>query len=338
MSTLYVTTQDAVLRKADERLKVTKLKDVLIDIPIIKVSSVVILGRVTVTPDAILSMLENKIHICYLTAYGKYLGTVQPPESGNSILRKAQFRAAESLTDSLKYARGFIRGKLANMRVMLVRQAREELDNSKRKVALESAINRIKNAEVHIRHTVDVNQVRGYEGEASAAYFGVFNRLIKQDSFIFENRIKRPPPNPVNAMLSFGYSLLANDVRAAINIVGLDPYIGYLHADRHGKPSLALDLMEEFRSIVVDSTVLMLINKRMVSPDDFVYQLGGVCMMSDSARRIFLQQYEERKLLEFKHPIFNYKTSYRQAFELQARILSKALRGEIEEYMPLITK
>jgi CRISPR-associated protein Cas1 len=338
MSTLYVTTEDTVLRKADERLKVTKQKETLIDVPLLKVSSVVMFGRVSVTPDAMQSLLERQIDLCYLTAYGKYIGRMQPSLSGNVLLRKAQFRAAESAHQCLKLSRGFIKGKLANMRVLLVRQAREEQEGSERWHALDSAITRIKLAEFGLARAQSVDQARGYEGEASACYFGVFDQLIKQEGFVFEKRLKRPPTDPVNAMLSFGYALLANDLHSAINIVGMDPYVGYLHADRHGKPSLALDLMEEFRALVVDSIVLTIINKRMVTPADFDHQLGGVCMMTDAARRTFLRQYEERKLTEFRHPIFNYKMSYRQAFEMQARILAKTLKGELEEYVPLLTK
>lgn len=338
MSTLYVTTEDTVLRKADERLKVTKQKETLIDVPLLKVSSVVLFGRVSVTPDAMQSLLEHQIDLCYLTAYGKYIGRMQPSLSGNVLLRKAQFRAAESAHQCLKLSQGFIKGKLANMRVLLVRQAREEQEGAERWHALDTAITRIKLAESALARARDVAQARGYEGEASACYFGVFDQLIKQEGFVFEKRLKRPPADPVNAMLSFGYALLANDLHSAINIVGMDPYVGYLHADRHGKPSLALDLMEEFRALVVDSVVLTIINKRMVAPEDFDYQLGGVCMMTDAARRTFLRQYEERKLTEFRHPIFNYKMSYRQAFEMQTRILAKTLKGEIEEYAPLLTK
>lgn len=344
MSTLYVTTEDTVLRKADERLKVTRQKETLIDVPLLKVSSVVLFGRVSVTPDAMQSLLEHQIDLCFLTAFGKYIGRMQPPVSGNSLLRKAQFRAAESTSQCLQLSQGFIKGKLANMRVLLVRQAREEQEGADRWRALDAAITRIKLAESSLARAQDVDQARGYEGEASAQYFGVFDHLIKQhgqhgqDGFRFEKRLKRPPTDPVNAMLSFGYALLANDLHSAINIVGLDPYVGYLHADRHGKPSLALDLMEEFRALVVDSVVLTMINKRMMTPDDFESQLGGVCRMTDAARRTFLRQYEERKLTEFRHPIFNYKMSYRQAFEMQTRILAKALKGEIEEYVPLLTK
>jgi CRISPR-associated protein Cas1 len=183
-----------------------------------------------------------------------------------------------------------------------------------------------------------LDQIRGHEGDASAAYFGVFDALIKADGFRFEKRIKRPPRDPVNAMLSFGYTLLMHDLMAAAQIVGLDPYVGFLHADRHGKPSLALDLMEEFRSIIVDSIVLTLVNKRMIAPDEFDAQLGGVVLMAEKARKTFLRQYEERKMTEFQHPIFQYKVTYLRAFELQTRILAKALAGEIEHYVPLAVK
>jgi CRISPR-associated protein Cas1 len=165
MSTLYVTTEDTVLRKADERLKVTRQKETLIDVPLLKVSSVVLFGRVSVTPDAMQSLLERQIDLCFLTAFGKYIGRMQPPVSGNSLLRKAQFRAAESAEQCLRLSQGFIKGKLANMRVLLVRQAREEPEGSERQRALDAAITRIKLGEAALARAADVDQARGYEAK-----------------------------------------------------------------------------------------------------------------------------------------------------------------------------
>ncbi len=338
MSTLYVTTEDTVIRKVDERLKVVKQKETLIDVPMIKVSSVVLFGRVTVTPATMQSLLERQIDVCYMTAYGRYIGRVQSPVSGNSIIRRAQFRVGESPEQSLKLARSFVKGKLANMRVLMVRQRREEEEGSPRWHSLDKAVLRIKQAEAGLPFSKGVDQVRGQEGEGTAGYFEAFDQMIKQEGFAFTRRLRRPPTDPVNALLSFGYALLAHDLHSAINIVGLDPYIGYLHADRHGKPSLALDLMEEFRAPIVDSTVLLTINKRVLGPEDFESQIGGVCLMKDGARRAFLKQYEERKMTEFHHPAIGYRISYRQAFEMQVRILAKVLKGELEEYVPLPTK
>jgi len=340
MATLYITTEDSVLRKVDERLKVTsKDKQTLIDVPLLKVSSVVLLGRVTVTAATVQSLLEHGVSLCYLTPWGRYLGHLQPPSGGNVILRRAQFRASDDSGVVNQIARAIVAGKLANMRTMLVRNRRSEEDESSdRFAALDAAVERIKHAEDALPYAQTLDEIRGREGEASAAYFGAFDALIKADGFQFEKRVKRPPRDPVNAMLSFGYTLLTHDLRTAAHIVGLDPYVGFLHADRHGKPSVALDLMEEFRSIIVDSVVLTLMNKRMVAPEDFETQLGGVVLMKEAARKTFLRQYEERKMTEFQHPVFGYKVTYLRAFELQARILAKVLTGELPEYVPLAVK
>jgi CRISPR-associated protein Cas1 len=165
----------------------------------------------------------------------------------------------------------------------------------------------------------------------------VFGHLIKQ-ALSFPGRVRRPPTDPVNARLSFGYTLLHNDLHGACNVVGFDPYVGYLHADRYGRANLPLDLMEEFRPIVIDSVVLTCINKRIIQREDFDVELGGAHRLSPDARRRFLLQYEERKNTEFKHPVFGYRTTYQRCFELQARLLGKFLQGELEAYPPLVSK
>lgn len=202
---------------------------------------------------------------------------------------------------------------------------------------LARAIDRLKDAERAAEASQDLDSLRGHEGEGSAAYFAVFEELIKQD-FAFPGRVRRPPTDPVNALLSFGYTLLYNDLHSACNVVGFDPYVGYLHADRYGRANLALDLMEEFRPLIVDSVILACLNKRIIQKDDFVVEMGEAHRLSDDARRRFLLQYEERKNTEFKHPVFGYRITYQRCFELQARLLAKHIQGEIEAYPPLITK
>jgi CRISP-associated protein Cas1 len=332
MSTLYITQQDTVLRKVDERLKVTSNGQTLLDIPLIKVSQVVAFGRVTVTAATVATLMEHGVDLCYLSEHGRYIGRLEPRFSKNSLLRVEQWRAAFDERRKLAIARQCVLGKLANMRVMLLRANREE-----GRPELTSAIERLKEAERAAEACGNLDTLRGHEGEGSAAYFAVFERLIKQD-LSFPGRVRRPPTDPVNAMLSFGYTLLYNDLHSACNVVGFDPYVGYLHADRYGRANLALDLMEEFRPIVFDSVVLTCVNKRMIQKDDFAVELGGAHRLSDDARRRFLLQYEERKNTEFKHPVFGYRISYQRCFELQARLLAKFLQGELEAYPPLETK
>ena len=333
MSTLYLTQQDSVLRKEDERLKVTSKGETLLDLPILKVNQVVVLGRVTVTPYTVAALMERHICLTYLTEYGRYIGRIEPAFSKNSLLRRAQYAAAFDEHRTLALARSFVAGKLANLRVTLLRAARntEELD-------VTDAVEAIRGAERRAEMAEDLDVLRGHEGEGSAAYFGAFGRLIKADGFSFSRRVRRPPTDPVNSLLSFGYALLANDIHAAVNVLGFDPYCGYLHADRYGRPSLALDVMEEFRPLVVDAIVLACLNKRIIQPDDFIVSLGEVHSLTPEARKKFLLQYEERKQTEIQHPIFEYKATYQRCFELQARILAKCLHGELERYEPFVVR
>lgn len=332
MSTLYITQQDSVLRKVDERLKVTQNGQTLLDIPLIKVSQVVLYGRVTVTPATVATLMEHGVGLCYLSEQGRYIGGLEPHFSKNSLLRADQWRATFDEQRKLAIARQFVQGKLENMRVMLLRANREQ-DSPE----LARAIDGLKDALRRARECHDLDVLRGHEGEGSAAYFAVFGHLIKQD-LSFPGRVRRPPTDPVNALLSFGYTLLYNDLHSACNVVGFDPYVGYLHADRYGRANLALDLMEEFRPLVVDSVVLTCLNKRIIQNDDFVVELGSAHRLNDGARRRFLLQYEERKHTQFKHPIFGYRITYLRCFELQARLLAKYLQHELNEYPPLLTK
>ncbi len=333
MSTLYLTQQDSVLRKEDERLRVTLKGETLLDLPMLKVSQVVVMGRVTVTPYTVAALMERNVHLTYLTEYGRYIGRIEPAFSKNSLLRRAQYAASFDEHRTLTLARGFVLGKLTNLRVTLLRAARNS-DG----LNLDNAIEAIRGAEQRAERAEELNVLRGHEGEGSAAYFGVFDRLIKAESFSFTKRVRRPPTDPVNSLLSFGYALLANDIHAAVNVLGFDPYCGYLHTDRYGRPSLALDLMEEFRPLVVDATVLSCLNKRVTQPGDFTVALGNVHSLTPEARKKFLLQYEERKQTEIQHPIFEYKATYQRCFELQARILAKCIQGEIERYEPFVIR
>jgi CRISP-associated protein Cas1 len=332
MSTLYITQQDSVLRKVDERLRVTQHKDTLLDIPLIKVSQVILFGRVTVTASTVATLMEHGVGLCYLSEHGRYIGRLEPHLSKNSLLRVAQWRAAFDDRRKLDIAKQFVQGKLENMRVLLLRANREQ-----ERPELARAIDGLKDAQRRAQGCRDLDVLRGHEGEGSAAYFAVFGHLIKQD-LRFPGRVRRPPTDPVNALLSFGYTLLYNDLHSACNIVGFDPYVGYLHADRYGRANLALDLMEEFRPLVVDSVVLTCLNKRIIQKDDFVVELGSAHRLSGEARRQFLLQYEERKNTEFKHPIFGYRMTYQRCFELQARLLAKYLQRELDHYPPFLTK
>ncbi len=385
MATLYITQQDATVRKVDERLKVTVKKDKLLDVPMIKISQIVLYGRVTVTAATVAALMERQIDICYLTEYGKYIGRLQPQFSKNSLLRQEQYRAAFDPERSLKLARQFVLGKLLNMRTYLMRMNRK-LEQPE----IEKAVKRIKSACQRLERAKDVAQARGYEGEGSAAYFSVFGYLLRpptphlstteqpetseptpnpsqegnlaerhetpeptsnpsQDGnladssqtdvqFTFTKRVRRPPTDPVNSLLSFGYTLLTNDMFSAVNVVGFDPFAGYLHAKRYGRASLPLDLIEEFRPVIVDSVVVSAINNGILTPEDFRVEMGNVYKLTPDGRKKFLTCYEERKSTEFKHPVLKQKTTYQHCLEQQARFLAKTLTGELDDYPPLLIK
>jgi CRISPR-associated protein Cas1 len=329
MSVLYVTQQDSVLRKEDERLKLTLKGETLLDLPMIKVSQVVLMGRVTITPHTVASLMERTVGVCYLSEYGRYVGKIEPAFSKNVLLRRSQYAAAFDRLQTVKIAREIVTGKLANMRGFLLRAERntDGLD-------LETEISSIHRAAREAEMVEDLDVLRGHEGEGSAAYFRAFGSLVKADGFAFHKRVRRPPTDAVNSLLSFGYTLLANDLHSVVATVGFDPYIGFLHSDRYGRASLALDLMEEFRSIIVDSVALTCLNKRILQQEDFDVGLGDVHTLKPEARKKFLLQYEERKATEIKHPLFEYRATYQRCFELQARLLAKYLQGEVEAYEP----
>lgn len=230
--------------------------------------------------------------------------------------------------------RGFIRGKLKNYRNALLRGQREIPD-----LDLTGAITRIEQTIAPIDRTESIDSLHGLEGSGSAAYFGSFAKLLRTSEFQFESRHRRPPTDPVNALLSLGYALLRHDVQSAINLVGFDPYLGYLHVQRYGRPSLALDLMEEFRPIVVDSIVLSALNRKVLRPEDFVTEpLSGAVSLSLDGLRAFLRLYEQKKQSKFKHPVLGYQCTYQETFEIQARLLGKYLMEETEQYPPLVLK
>lgn len=333
MGTVYISTDDAFIGKTDERLRVRAQKETLLDVPLIKVDGVVVLGRATVSPAALMELLERKIPLSFMTGTGRFLGRLEPELNKNIFVRSAQWQAAGETERSIHVVQGFIRGKLKNYRTMLMRAQREGIDG------LDAGIARLEQTINPINQTAVIDALRGLEGAGSAAYFGHFGRLIRNGDFSFTTRTRRPPTDPVNALLSFGYALLTHDVQGAINIVGFDPYLGYLHTQRYGRPSLALDLMEEFRPLVVDSMVLSAINRKALTPDDFSSEpLSHAVSLTDEGRRKFLRLYEQKKQSKFKHPVLGRQCTYQEAFEIQARLLAKYLMAETDQYPPLVLK
>lgn len=334
MGTLYIVQDDAFIGKVDERIHVKFERKILQDVPFIHVEGVVILGRATISPAVVFELMERHIPLSFISNIGHYLGRLEPEMTGNIFVRKAQWQAAGETPQSIHVVQAFVRGKLKNYRQTLMRYQREfdDLHLSKNIARIEQVIDAIKS-------THNINSLRGLEGSGSAAYFGCFNQLIRNSQFSFTKRVRRPATDSVNSLLSFGYSLLRHDVQSAVNIVGFDPYLGYLHFDRYNRPSLALDLMEEFRPLVVDAVVLSILNKQLLTRADFVTEpLSGAVSLTSEGRKIFLTNYERKKQSEFKHPVMGRKCTYREAFELQARLLSKYLMGTTDKYPPLFLK
>ncbi|MBW4651203.1 MAG: type I-D CRISPR-associated endonuclease Cas1d [Kastovskya adunca ATA6-11-RM4] len=334
MGTVYITQPDAFIGKIDERLNVKANKQTLLDVPLLKVDGVVVLGRATISPAALTELLERQIPLSFLTGTGRYLGRLEPGLSKNIFVRSAQWQAAGESEKAVQVVRGCVRGKLKNYRNLLMRSQRENPS-----LSLQPAITRLEQAIAPISKTASIASLRGLEGSGSAAYFGCFGQLIRAEGFQFNARRRRPPTDPVNALLSFGYSLLAHDLQSAIAIVGFDPYLGYLHTERYGRPSLALDLMEEFRPLVVDAVVLAALNKRSLTPNDFTCEpLSQAVSLTKDGLHTFLRLYEQKKQSKFKHPVLGQQRTYQEAFETQARLLAKFLLGQTEQYPPLILK
>ena len=271
---------------------------------------------------------ESGVAFSFCTPYGRFMAAIRGFTSGNVLLRRMQYRQADDPESTRKLAAAFVSAKLANSRVVLLRSKRDhgtppEVDQVA--TALKRSAEEVWNAE-------SADSIRGLEGEAAARYFSVFNHLIQSPGFEFSGRQKRPPPDPVNALLSFCYSLLAHDCRSALESVGLDAAVGFLHRDRPGRPSLALDLMEEFRAFMADRCVLTMINRRQIQPSDFIHRETGSIELTEEARKRLLVAWQERKQDEITHPFLNEKISVGLIPFIQARLLARAIRGDLDAY------
>ncbi len=336
---LYVDESGCLLKKTGERLLVVKEGATIRDIPLIHLGQVVLCGNISVTTPVMQTLLNEGIPVVYLSAYGRYQGTLMPQISRNSLLRVAQHRVADAPDKCLALAKAFVHGKISNMRLMLQRRKwRGKTETDAEEATIESSIAGMQKMRGHLPKAENLSELLGFEGNASAAYFRSFSSMLNAEmGFGFEHRTRRPPKDPTNALLSFAYSLLTADVISAIQIVGLDPYVGFFHQQTYGRPCLALDLMEEFRPIIADSVVITLINNRQITPDDFTQSHGG-WFLKDPARKKFYAAYEKRKNETITHPVFKYKIIFRRALELQVRLLAKCLIGEIETYTPLTVR
>jgi CRISPR-associated protein Cas1 len=338
LNTLFVTTQGAYLAKEGETVAVRVEKKVRLRLPIHTLAGIVCFGNVGCSPFLLGFCAERDVSISFLTEHGRFLARVQGPVSGNVLLRREQYRQADEPAFSARMAQAFVNGKVANCRALLNRVLRDHPERLDSK-AVTRAANHLAGLLKSLGRDLALNEVRGIEGDAAQVYFSAFDHLIirnKQD-FFFHRRSRRPPLDLVNCLLSFLYTLLMHDVRSALECTGLDPAVGFLHRDRPGRPSLALDMMEEFRPMA-DRLALSLINRGQLQARDFRVSEGGGVQMKDKGRKTLLTAYQERKQEVMLHPFLEEKMPLGLFFHTQALLLARFLRGDLDGYPPMIQR
>jgi len=339
LNTLFVTTQGSYLSKEGETVVVKAENEVRLRIPVHTIGGIVCFGNVLCSPFLLGFCAERGVTISFLTEHGRFLARVLGPVSGNVLLRREQYRKADDPKATAEITGSLLTGKLANCRTVLQRALR----NHEEKVNIQ-AIKEVSARMTHylerLGNETDPDALRGIEGDAARMYFSVFNELItaQKEDFVFAERNRRPPLDNVNALLSFVYTLTTHDVRSALESVGLDPAVGFLHRDRPGRPGLALDLMEEFRPFLADRLVLSLINLKKVRKSGFKKTDSGAVLMSDETRKEVLISYQNRKQEEIMHPFLGEKVHVGMLFFIQALLFSRSLRGELDAYPPFIWK
>ena len=335
LNTLFVTTQGAYVARERESLLVRVDGEVRLRVPTHLLAGVICFGRVGLSSATLALCGERGIPVSLLSRGGRFRGRLIGPTSGNVLLRRDQYGTADTPEATAAIAIDIVSAKILNARTGLVRARR---DGPIRAETLTPAIDRLTALLPLVQQADDVDRVRGYEGEAARTYFGVFDQLVRHDdpAFRFAGRNRRPPRDAINALLSFAYALLLHDVRSAAEVAGLDPAVGFLHRDRPGRPSLALDLMEELRPFFADRLVLKLVNKQMVKRSGFETTESGAVSMTDATRDAVLRAYQERKREEIKHPFTGDRISIGHLWFVQALLFARFLRGELDAYPPFL--
>ncbi len=342
LNTLYVTTDGAWLRKDGANIVMEVDRQERARLPAHMLEGLVCFGRVLVSPPLLGYCAEQGICTSFLTSNGQFLARVEGPVSGNVLLRREQYRASDDPQRCAAIARHVLVGKLHNQRAVLGRGLRDHGDRLQAAdhAALAHAHKRLGRLGDKLLIESDLDLLRGYEGEAAQAYFGVFDHLVRTAGAVlrFRGRSRRPPRDPVNALLSFLYTLVTHDCRSALESVGLDPAVGFLHRDRPGRPSLALDLLEEFRPLLADRLALSLINRRQVGERDFQIMDNGAVLLQEAARKKVLTAYQERKREELRHAFLEEKAPIGMFPFIQAQLLARHLRGDLDAYPPFLWK
>lgn len=340
LNTLFVTTQGAYLSKDGQSVAVKVEGETRLRVPIHTLGSVVCFGRIGVSPALLGLCGSSGVAFSFLTEHGRFLARASGFTPGNVLLRREQYRRADDLAACAAIASSMLAAKVANARAVILRALRDR-PGAAGAGELQSAAVRLASAVTDIRGSSNLDSLRGLEGDAANAYFGVFGHLITHpdtEAFRFTLRSRRPPLDRVNCLLSFLYALLAGDSRAACEAAGLDPAVGFLHRDRPGRPGLALDLMEEFRPFLCDRLALSLMNRGQVRADQFDCTESGAVLLSDKARKTVLIAYQERKQETVTHPFLEEKMSVGLLVHIQARLLARHLRNDLDAYPAFIWK
>ncbi len=337
LNTLFVTTQGAYLSKQGDTVVVSHEQEVKLRVPIHNLGSVVCFGNVGCSPFLMGFCGERNVTLSFLTERGRFLARVHGPVNGNVLLRKEQYRRSDDASASALIARSLITAKLANSRIVLQRaqRDREDLQHSP---AIGKALDGLWELIQAVKDEPDLDRIRGIEGTGANAYFSVFDLLISanKEQFFFQQRSRRPPLDNMNALLSFLYTLLVHDIESALEAVGLDPAVGFLHRDRPGRPSLALDLMEEFRAYLADRLALSLVNRQQVKPEGFTKTESGAVTMDDETRKAVLIAWQKRKQEEITHLFLQESVPLGLLPHIQAQLLARHLRGDLEGYPPFL--
>ncbi len=339
LNTLFVTSEDIYLSLDGENVVANREEQIAARYPLHTLSGIITFSYAGASPALMGACAERGISLAFCTPRGRFLARVSGENNGNVLLRRTQYRMADDVQQSCRIARTMIFGKLYNARWSIERTRRDHgmrLDGEK----LGRASQTIQELLPAVPQETELDRLRGLEGVGATAYFGVLDDMVLRDkeTFFFHTRSRRPPLDPFNAMLSFAYSLLANDCAAALESVGLDSYVGFLHRDRPGRSSLALDLMEELRPCMADRFVLTLINNRMIKSSDFIQRENGSVLLQDDARRAFLKHWQEKKRETITHPYLGEKLPWGLVPFLQALLLARYLRGDLDEYPPVLWK
>ncbi len=339
-NTLYVLTPDAYAHLENDTVRIDVEREKRLQVPLHHLGGIVCFGNVLVSPALMHRLADEGKSLVLLDVQGRFKARLEGPVSGNILLRQAQHRSAVDGAFALEFARAIVAGKLKNSRNLLLRAAREAADADEQ-AQLKRAADNIAASLRAAAKAADLDALRGVEGEAARGYFAALNLVVKpqmREHFTLDGRTRRPPLDRFNALLSFLYSMLMNDCRSALETVGLDPQLGFLHAVRPGRAALALDLQEEFRAVLADRLALTLINRGQLGPRDFDEREGGAVMLNDSGRRAVITAWQERKQEQVTHALLNMQVPIGIVPFVQARLMARTLRGEMDGYLPYLPK